>query len=104
MAPDSSHRALESGGPVLGVMRDAEWLEGRLVLKDEVLVCYTDGATESRNAADEEYGEERFIESVRANLHLMPYRMCTGLHAAVRGFVGGANQSDDTTYLAIRRA
>jgi hypothetical protein len=34
----------------------------------------------------------------------MPYRMCTGLHAAVRGFVGGANQSDDTTYLAIRRA
>ncbi|HEU4366543.1 MAG TPA: SpoIIE family protein phosphatase, partial [Candidatus Krumholzibacteria bacterium] len=104
MAPDGSYRALESGGTVLGVMRDADWSEGRFVLKNEVLVCYTDGATEARNAADEEFGEDRFIQSVRANLHLMPYRMSTALYASVREFVGTASQSDDTTYLAIRRA
>ncbi len=104
MAPDGSYRELGSGGPVLGVMPDMDWSEGRFVLKDEVLVCYTDGATEGRNAADEEYGEDRFIESLRANHQLMPYRLCTALYAAERRFVGGASQSDDTTYLAIRRA
>jgi sigma-B regulation protein RsbU (phosphoserine phosphatase) len=104
MARDGTYRELESGGPVLGVMRDVDWTDGRFVLRDEVLVCYTDGATEARNAADEEFGEARFIESVRANLQLMPYRMCTALYGRVRAFVGAAPQSDDTTYLAIRRA
>ena len=66
-------------------------------------MCYTDGATEARNAAEEEYGEERFIQSVRANLALMPYRLCTALYASVRGFTGAAKHFDDTTYLAIRR-
>jgi sigma-B regulation protein RsbU (phosphoserine phosphatase) len=84
-------------------MRNADWGEGRFVLKDEVLVCYTDGATEARNAADEEFGEQRFIQSVQDNLDLMPYRMCTALHGVVRNFVGNAPQGDDTTYLAIRR-
>jgi serine phosphatase RsbU (regulator of sigma subunit) len=103
IAPDGSYRELGSGGPILGVMRNADWGEGRFVLKDEVLVCYTDGATEARNAADEEFGEQRFIQSVQDNLDLMPYRMCTALHGVVRNFVGNAPQGDDTTYLAIRR-
>jgi serine phosphatase RsbU (regulator of sigma subunit) len=103
MAPDGSYRELGSGGPVLGVIRDAEWSEGRFVLKDEVLVCYTDGATEARNAADEEFGEARLIAAVRDNLNLMPYRMCTALNGVVRGFVGSTRQGDDTTFLAIRR-
>jgi serine phosphatase RsbU (regulator of sigma subunit) len=103
IAPDGSYRELGSGGPILGVMRNADWGEGRFVLKDEVLVCYTDGATEARNAADEEFGEQRFIQSVQDNLDLMPYRMCTALHGVVRNLVGNAPQGDDTTYLAIRR-
>jgi sigma-B regulation protein RsbU (phosphoserine phosphatase) len=103
MAPDGSYRLLEVGGPVLGILRDAQWLEGRFRLTDDVLVCYTDGATEARNVAEEEYGEERFIQSVRANLALMPYRLCTALQAGVRAFTGTAKHFDDTTYLAIRR-
>jgi len=103
MAPDGSYRLLEVGGPVLGILRDAQWSEGRFRLTDEVLVCYTDGATEARNAAEEWYGEERFIQSVRQNLALMPYRLCTALYASVRQFTGSAKHDDDTTYLAIRR-
>ncbi len=103
MAPDGSHRPLEVGGPLLGILRDAQWAEGRFRLTDEVLVCYTDGATEAANAAGEEYGEERFIQSVRANLSLMPYRLCTALYASVRAYTGTAKHFDDTTYLAIRR-
>jgi serine phosphatase RsbU (regulator of sigma subunit) len=103
MSPDGSYRLLGVGGPILGILKDAEWTEGRFRITDEVLVCYTDGATEARNVADEEYGEERFIQSVRANLPLMPYRLCTALYASVRAFSGAAKHGDDTTYLAIRR-
>jgi serine phosphatase RsbU (regulator of sigma subunit) len=103
VAPDGSYRPLGVGGPVLGIIRDAHYEEGRFRLTDEVLVCYTDGATEAQNANEEEYGEERFIQSVRANLSLMPYRLCTALYASVRAFTGTAKHFDDTTYLAIRR-
>jgi sigma-B regulation protein RsbU (phosphoserine phosphatase) len=101
---DGSFRRLEVGGPVLGILSDAEWLEGRLRLRqDEVLVCYTDGATEASNHAGEEYGEARFIDAVRANMSLTPYRLCTALYASMRAFVGATLQTDDTTYLAIKR-
>ena len=103
MAPDGSHRLLEVGGPVLGILKDGQWSEGRFRLTDEVLVCYTDGATEAQNAAEEEYGEERFMQSVRTHLDLMPYRLCTALYTSVRAFTGSSKHSDDTTYLAIRR-
>jgi hypothetical protein len=95
MAPDGSYRLLEVGGPILGILKDAEWTEGRFRITDEVLVCYTDGATEARNVADEEYGEERLIQTVRANLPLMPYRLCTALYASVRTFTGAAKHGDD---------
>ncbi len=103
MATDGSYRLLEVGGPVLGILRDAQYQEGRFRLTDDVLVCYTDGATEARNATEEEYGEERFIQAVRDNIGLMPYRLCTALYASVRAFTGSAKRYDDTTYLAIRR-
>jgi sigma-B regulation protein RsbU (phosphoserine phosphatase) len=106
VAADGSFRRLEVGGPVLGILGDteAEWLEGRLRLQqDEVLVCYTDGATEATNAAGEEYGEQRFIEAARANISLTPYRLCTALYASMRAFIGATRQVDDTTYLAVKR-
>lgn len=96
-------RRLEVGGPVLGILSDTEWHEGRLRLQsDEVLVCYTDGATEATNGV-EEYGEARFIEAVRENTSLTPYKLCTALYASMRAFIGTTEQFDDTTYLAIKR-
>jgi sigma-B regulation protein RsbU (phosphoserine phosphatase) len=104
VSADGSFRRLEVGGPVLGILDDAEWHEGRMRLQqDEVLVCYTDGATEARNSADEEYGEARFIDAVRANMSLTPYRLCTALYASMRTFIGNRPPVDDTTYLAVKR-
>jgi serine phosphatase RsbU (regulator of sigma subunit) len=103
LSADGSVRRLEVGGPVLGILSDTEWHEGRMRLSsDEVLVCYTDGATEATDGV-EEYGEERFIEAVRENISLTPYRLCTALYASMRAFAGATPQVDDTTYLAIKR-
>lgn len=105
VASDGSFRRLEVGGPVLGILTqdEVEWHEGRMRLSsDEVLVCYTDGATEATNGTDE-YGEERFINAVRDNMALTPYKLCTALYASMRAFIGATPQVDDTTYLAIKR-
>jgi sigma-B regulation protein RsbU (phosphoserine phosphatase) len=103
LASNGSFRRLEVGGPVLGILSDAEWQEGRLRLHaDEILVCYTDGATEATNGV-EEYGEARFVDAVRENVSLTPYRLCTALYASMRAFTGATPQLDDTTYLAIKR-
>jgi sigma-B regulation protein RsbU (phosphoserine phosphatase) len=103
LSSNGSVRRLEVGGPVLGILSDVEWHEGRLRLQsDEVLVCYTDGATEATNGV-EEYGEARFIEAVRDNMSLTPYKLCTALYASVRAFTGSRPQLDDTTYLCVKR-
>jgi sigma-B regulation protein RsbU (phosphoserine phosphatase) len=102
---NGTFRRLEVGGPVLGIMSDTEmeWHEGRMRLgTDEVLVCYTDGATEATNGT-EEYGEARFIQAARENMSLTPYQLCTALYANMRAFIGATPQVDDTTYLAIKR-
>jgi sigma-B regulation protein RsbU (phosphoserine phosphatase) len=105
VSPDGTFRRLEVGGPVLGILNENEkdWQEGRMRLgSDEVLVCYTDGATEATNGTDE-YGEQRFVDAVLDNMLLTPYKLCTALYADMRRFTGNIPQGDDTTYLAIKR-
>ena len=68
-----------------------------------MLLCYTDGATEARNAEDEEYGEGRLTDALRANFNLTPYRLGRALRADLFSFTGAVPQSDDVTYLALRR-
>lgn len=105
VSADGSVRRLEVGGPVLGILSDTEWHEGRMRLQsEEVLVCYTDGATEATAGVEDYYGEERLIEAVKENMSLTPYRLCTALYASMRAFAGATPQVDDTTYLAIKRA
>jgi sigma-B regulation protein RsbU (phosphoserine phosphatase) len=102
LSPDGRHRLLEAGGPILGVFDDPPMQEGRFVLGDEALVCYTDGATEIRNEEDEEFGEERLIESAINHFDLPPHQMCRALFSDLRDFDGESKQSDDVTYLVIR--
>jgi sigma-B regulation protein RsbU (phosphoserine phosphatase) len=103
MSPDGSYRQLESGGPVLGVFDKIPIIEGRLRLTDETLLCYTDGCTESRNGADEEYGEKRLVKAFRASIDLPPSRLCRALFSDLKDFFGEAGQDDDVTYLVLKR-
>jgi sigma-B regulation protein RsbU (phosphoserine phosphatase) len=104
MSPDGAHRLLETGGPILGVFEDPLLEEGRLILRGEVLLCYTDGATEARNESGEEYGEARLADSLRRHADLTPYHLTRAINADLRSYCGDRQQSDDVTYLALRRA
>jgi sigma-B regulation protein RsbU (phosphoserine phosphatase) len=68
----------------------------------DLLVIYTDGVTEANDAAGQEFGEERLIETVRANRQLVPAELVTAIQQEVQKFSAG-EQSDDLT-LVIARA
>jgi sigma-B regulation protein RsbU (phosphoserine phosphatase) len=98
---DGSIARLTSGGPVLGVFGDAAYEEASVPLDPgDRVVLFTDGITEARNAADEEFGEERLIEAA------LPHRGTTSaalqhhLATEVRAFTGG-NYQDDATLIVM---
>jgi sigma-B regulation protein RsbU (phosphoserine phosphatase) len=62
----STTSRLSAGGMVLGVFADSSYEEEEIRLTSgDCLVLYTDGVTESRNASDEEFGEDRLASVVR---------------------------------------
>jgi len=66
---DGAVETLESGGLVLGVLRQARFDEGRVRLAPgDALVLYTDGAVEALSAAGAELGPERLREIARQAL------------------------------------
>ena len=57
---------LEDGGPVLGAFDASAYAEREVQLHSgDKLLLFTDGVTEARNAAGEEFGEQRLLECLR---------------------------------------
>jgi serine phosphatase RsbU (regulator of sigma subunit) len=100
---DGKYRFLEVGGPVLGIFKDLKLEEGRLVIKDQTLVCYTDGATDACNELDEEFGEDRLFDSVKNYRMLTPREICKAVYKDLKIFIGNAPSIDDVTFLALKR-
>ena len=69
----------------------------------DVLVLYSDGVTDARNDADDEFGTEALVSCVEANAHLSPTEILDAIFQAVDGFVAGAPQFDDITAMVIKR-
>jgi sigma-B regulation protein RsbU (phosphoserine phosphatase) len=95
---------VERTGPVVGVNPDAEYDIGHARLEPgDALFAYTDGVTEARNPADEFFGERRLL----ALLAEVPFTSADDLLekviARLDEHVAGAEPSEDTTLLAVRR-
>ena len=71
---------------------------GRLQPGD-ALLAYTDGISEAFDTRQQAFGEDRLLDALLPDAN--PQQLCTALAGAVRGFVGGAEQSDDITLLAL---
>lgn len=94
---------LSATGPVIGLIENLEHAVGEATLAPgELLFGYTDGATDARNEAGQQFGEERLLEE-----------MCRGaseassvlqrLLAALDAFGGRAEQYDDITMICVHR-
>jgi sigma-B regulation protein RsbU (phosphoserine phosphatase) len=102
---DGRVRRIESGGFPLGMFCETQFPSQSLELgPGETLLFYSDGVTESRNAADEEYGVERLEQFSARNCGQAPAQLVGSCLADLRAFAGAHPRSDDMTLMALRRA
>jgi len=88
---------LGAGGPVLGVIAGAEYEQAQVALAPgDRVVLFTDGLTEARNEAGEEFGETRLLEAALRHRACSAPALQARLTAAVGAFTGGALQDDAT--------
>lgn len=106
---EGEFRALDQGGPVIGLLADPQYEQGSARLAEgDLVLAYTDGITEAANAGNEEWGESRLRAAVgevcadgnaeSAEALLRRVLGCADRHAA------GTAQRDDMTLVALRPA
>ncbi len=96
---------LEASGLPLGITSNGEYRAEQLQLQPgDVLLIYTDGLTEARSGDDEEYGEERVIESIREGSQASARDVVNASLEGLERFLVGSALSDDLTVMAIRRS
>ncbi len=92
-------------GIVLGVLGEIALEERQITLmRDDVLVLYTDGVTEPIDPNGEEFGEERLAQVLRINHRLNCSEITALTHAAVWDFAGQQVQFDDYTLVTLKRS
>jgi sigma-B regulation protein RsbU (phosphoserine phosphatase) len=93
---------LEIGGPVVGLLPQC-YEQGSFPLEPgDLVVLFTDGVSESMNARDEEWGEDRLIEFAKSCHGLPALEAMTRILAEAEAFAAGASQHDDMTLVLLR--
>jgi sigma-B regulation protein RsbU (phosphoserine phosphatase) len=102
-APRAGERGRVSGVP-LGLLPDVTY--DRLVVRPQsgdVVLLYSDGASEATNPAGLELGRDGLIDLVRAVDFGPPEALGTQLTSALRAFRGEGEPQDDQTIIIMRR-
>jgi sigma-B regulation protein RsbU (phosphoserine phosphatase) len=71
--------------------------------RNDCLVLYTDGLTETLNSDGDEFGVDRMMESVRASANDGAQAIVKRIIEDVRDFTGSVPQNDDMTLIALRK-
>jgi phosphoserine phosphatase RsbU/P len=94
---------LDESGPPVGLFQNAHFEQAEIQLEpDDLLILYTDGITEAENAAAEEWGEERLIETARGCRRLAPREIISRIMQAADTFAAATAQHDDMTLVIAR--
>ncbi|GHV83510.1 hypothetical protein AGMMS50212_08500 [Spirochaetia bacterium] len=93
---------LKKGIP-LGMMETSQYKTSFLQLNyGDKLYLYTDGINEAMNIHDNQFGNDRFLETANKFRDLPPKEFDEAIRREVEGFVADAEQSDDITTLSMR--
>jgi serine phosphatase RsbU (regulator of sigma subunit) len=92
------------GGPPLGAVEDFRFpVDHDRIELGEVLLLFTDGITEAENADHKLYSSARLAKALAAAATVDAQHVVAAVIDDVVRFVGGAEQADDMTLLALRR-
>jgi len=105
---DGTYRFLQPLGMAVGLIRQPIFVEAQEEISIEVqpgdvLVLFSDGITDARNAEGQEVGYDRLAEYVRDNLDVHNARDLTlKMLASVAEFTNSGNFDDDATLVVMR--
>ncbi|PWB72315.1 MAG: hypothetical protein C3F07_12125 [Anaerolineales bacterium] len=95
---------LSRTGIALGAAENLEYEQRVVTLeKEDSLLFYTDGLTESYNNDGEFYGDERLMESLKANHCSSAHELMDIVEKSLIDFVQDMPPADDLTMLVLRR-
>ena len=94
---------LETGGLPLGIKVDAAYQTASLELRPgDALILFTDGVIEAFNASGDEFGNERWLQTIRGLPDWNGHLCLKYLMERVDQFVGATRQADDITCMVFR--
>ena len=109
---DQAFKLLAEPNFVLGALENIDFVEQETVLvKDDLLLLYTDGVTEAVNKNSELFGNNRLIdllsmkakEAAETRGAISPEELIQTVSNAIRHYAGDIEQTDDITMLALRK-
>jgi serine phosphatase RsbU (regulator of sigma subunit) len=94
---------LTTGGMIVGMFPFSQYEEGTVQLESgDVLMLFTDGVSEAHNPQEEEFGEERIKDVLRAYSHLAAEEMSAAILGELRRWMADAPQHDDLTFVLMK--
>lgn len=104
---DGNIDEIKTNGIAMG-LSDPSLFEKNLSVKEininkgEILVLYTDGINEAMNNSKEEFGMERFIETLKTNKDKTAEEIVNAISNNIKEWTGNIDQSDDMTVIVIK--
>ena len=95
---------LEIGGMILGVMKTLMQYRSEKIqlMKDDVIVMFTDGISEAMNKKGEEFSDAALEKLSLESVGDTSENIMKKIQSEVQKFTDGANQSDDITLVVIK--
>ena len=102
---DGRVEGLSEGGPLLGALAGASFVEGKAKLRPgSRLVGYSDGIAECGNGTDSDFGRERLLAAAHAASGFNASATLFSVLGAVEDFAGGHPREDDLSLIVVHRA
>ena len=99
---DGTSMRLGATDPPLGLVDDAPHATSRAWHGDDLLVLFTDGISDARDAQKKRLGEAPVLEVVKARRADAPWRIVDGVFALVEGHMGAVPPRDDQALVVLR--
>ncbi len=102
------HKLIKGNGIVIGIdegdIFDKNLEETSInLLKDDIIVLYTDGITEAMDMQRREFGRENLIDSVMVSSAENAENIAKNIEDRIARFTGGVEQHDDITLLVLKK-
>jgi serine phosphatase RsbU (regulator of sigma subunit) len=102
--PGLPPQTLTKTGIPLGIFEDANWKMAHTDMPPgSLFVLYTDGVTETIDANENQFGEERLLTAIEAGLAGSVSEICAHVLTEITAHRGTGPQTDDLTLMVIRR-